>query len=129
VDDDPEYAPLLKLHLQRGSHQVSPTAYASAALQLLALKPDGWDIVMSAERVSRIDGVEFIRQVHASYPTLPCVLIAHFIDDRLADAVARVQPCLLLQKPMTVDQVAALVEQASSHCSARHDTPPSPPAS
>jgi DNA-binding NtrC family response regulator len=112
VDDEVEYAPLLQQHLQRRGHEVTFTGHSSTALQLLSIKPTGWDMVLTSALISRIDGVEFVRQVHALLPDMPCMVISHFIDPQLVEDIARVPPCLVHHKPLTPGQVMELVVRA-----------------
>ena len=77
VDDDPDFAELTALYLEREDDGFEVETAASAAEALDRLAEASYDVIVSDYDMPRVDGIEFLRQVRRQFPDVrvPFVLL------------------------------------------------------
>jgi two-component system, NtrC family, response regulator AtoC len=113
VDDDLLQARLIKSNLERpGRLRVEVVESAQAALERLSREP--LDAVLTDLAMPGMDGIELLRRIRETEPTLPVVVMtAHGTMERAVDAI-RAGATEFLQKPVNVSALLTLVERAVS---------------
>jgi two-component system, NtrC family, response regulator AtoC len=111
VDDDLLQARLIKNNLERpGRIRVEVVGGAQDALQRLAREPV--DAVLTDLQMPGMDGIDLVRHIRESDPTLPLIVMtAHATMERAVEAI-RSGANEFLQKPINVSALLALVERA-----------------
>jgi two-component system, NtrC family, response regulator AtoC len=111
VDDDLLQARLIKSNLERpGRIRVEAVGSASEALERLAREP--LDAVLTDLSMPGMDGLELVRRIRETDPTLPVILMtAHASLESAVEAI-RAGATEFLPKPINVSALLTLVERA-----------------
>ncbi|HTP24844.1 MAG TPA: sigma-54 dependent transcriptional regulator [Anaeromyxobacteraceae bacterium] len=111
VEDDARLLDILTSHLDRLGYGVRGTDGASRALELLADSPA--DVVLSDVRMPGMDGRALLQLVRDRFPSVKVVLMTAFgsVDD--AVAAMRAGAYTYVTKPFKVDELAAVLRNAS----------------
>ncbi len=110
VDDEPRMAAVVAMALERDGHRC--TRYASAAEALAAIEAHGADVVVTDLRMPEIDGLELLRRLRATHPTLPVILLTAHASVPSAVAAMRDGAFDYVAKPFDNDELRALVARA-----------------
>lgn len=76
VDDEPEYQRAFSFILTSAGYQVLTCSNGQEALELLSRSPI--DLVMTDLKMPGMDGMELVRQVKATYPSIEIMIITAF---------------------------------------------------
>lgn len=114
VEDDEALRDALLITLESAGHQASGADGGPQALQLLARQR--FNMVVSDLRMSPMDGLELLQEIHNRWPDLPVLLMTAFGDVDKAVAAMRGGACDFMMKPF---EPRTLIEQI-----ARYATPP-----
>jgi DNA-binding NtrC family response regulator len=87
ADDEPTFRALLADILEQAGHEVVEVADGAAALA--ALERGGFDLVLSDQRMPRLDGLELLRRVRALASAPPFVMLTAY--GTIPDAVEAVR--------------------------------------
>ncbi|MEW6218913.1 MAG: ATP-binding protein [Thermodesulfobacteriota bacterium] len=115
VDDEEMSLSVWRMTLQRLGFEVTACFRADQALERLQEMPDGFDVVLTDQRMPIMTGLELCQAIHAIRPHLPVLLATGWNDlasaeEALAQGVWKVIP-----KPHQLDDlVSALLEAAGS---------------
>jgi two-component system chemotaxis response regulator CheY len=111
VDDDVVLLDLLKMHLKRHGHAVTPAADAVEALR--ALVEGQFDLVLTDIEMPYIDGFEFIAAIRGDEATrsVPVVVLSARQDDDSWAAAKRLRVNRYLNKPTKADQLLGVIDQ------------------
>src|SRR5512144_1149217 len=110
VDDDPDLLRLLAIRLKANGYDV--TAVDSGPRALAAITVSRPDLVLTDLRMEGMDGMGLFREIQASYPGLPVIILtAH---GTIPEAVAAVKQGIFgyLTKPYEADELLAQIERA-----------------
>lgn len=111
VDDDPLEGRILKANFGRRA-RVHADLVGSAEEALVALAREPYDSVITDLAMSGVDGIELVRRIRQSDPSLPTFLVtAHATVPRAVDGI-RAGANDFLPKPVNTDALLALVERA-----------------
>lgn len=119
VDDERPQRELLAAALRSSGYETILCADGQAALDATPR----CNLMLLDVRMPGMSGLEVLERVKAAQPTLPVILLTAFIDVR--DAVAAIKAGALdyLEKPIDIDELVAVVDDALGSGAAR------PPAS
>jgi two-component system, NtrC family, response regulator AtoC len=111
VDDDLLQARLIKSNLERpGRIRVEVVGSARDALERLSREP--LDAVLTDLAMPGMDGIELVRRIRESEPTLPVIVMtANATLERAVEGI-RAGATEFLQKPINVSALLTLVERA-----------------
>jgi len=111
VDDDASIRWVLERALRNGG-MIAKT-FDSAEPALLALRDDAPDVLVTDIRMPGLSGLDLIRQVHESRPSLPVIIMTAHSD--LGNAVSAYESGAFeyLPKPFDIDQAVDLVRRAA----------------
>jgi DNA-binding NtrC family response regulator len=124
VDDDAGQRRLLEPFLSQQGYDVQAAASAPEALELLARRSDV-GMVISDMRMPGMTGLEMLRKLRESHPTLPVLLVTAYPDIRDAVAATRDGAVDYLQKPIDLDELLDQVRRALGRGRATGDLTPS----
>src|SRR5512144_2530444 len=110
VDDEPRMATVVAMALARDGYECEPCASASAALE--AIDARGADVVVTDLKMPDMDGIELLRRLRATRPTLPVILLTAHGSVPTAVAAMREGAFDYVTKPFDNDELRALVGRA-----------------
>ncbi|HXZ48013.1 MAG TPA: sigma 54-interacting transcriptional regulator [Usitatibacter sp.] len=110
VDDDPDLLRLLSIRLKANGYAV--TAADSGRRALAAIGASRPDLVLTDLRMEGMDGMALFREIQASYPGLPVIILtAHGTIPEAVDAVKK-GVFGYLTKPYDAEELLAQIERA-----------------
>jgi two-component system response regulator PilR (NtrC family) len=112
VDDEADIRELLELSLVRMGLGVECAGSVAAAKQLLQSRR--YDLCLTDMRLPDGDGVELVRFIGAQFVDLPVAVITAFGSTENAVAALKAGAFDYLTKPLSLDQLRALVKSALS---------------
>ncbi|HEX5398229.1 MAG TPA: sigma-54 dependent transcriptional regulator, partial [Verrucomicrobiae bacterium] len=120
VDDDPGQRSLLDSFLRSQGFETVTANSGERALETLA--GGKFDMMISDVRMPGLTGLETLRRVRQQYGALPVLLVTAFTDIREAVEAMRDGAVNYLAKPIDLDELLAIVQQATgiSHSAAPH---------
>jgi two-component system response regulator FlrC len=108
VEDDDALRDALLLTLESAGHSVSGAPGGNEALALM--ERERFNMVISDLRMSPMDGLQLLGEIHGRYPGLPVMLMTAFGDVEKAVAAMRGGACDFMLKPFEpkalLDQIA-----------------------
>jgi len=110
VDDEPRMARAIASALERAGHDAVVCPSAQAVLDEALHR--GADAVVTDWRMEGMDGMELLRQVHASRPETPVILVTAYGDVPSAVAAMREGAFDYVTKPFDNDELRGVVERA-----------------
>ncbi|MGH7786724.1 MAG: sigma-54-dependent transcriptional regulator, partial [Candidatus Binatia bacterium] len=110
VDDEERMAAVVAMALGREGYDCEPCPSAAAALA--AIEARGADVVVSDLRMPDMDGIELLRRLRTSHPTLPVILLTAHGSLPSAVAAMREGAFDYVAKPFDNDELRALVARA-----------------
>src|SRR5437667_6282165 len=110
IDDEADIRELLELSLLRMGLAVECIGSVEAAKQLLQSKR--YDLCLTDMRLPDGDGVELVRFIGAQFSDLPVAVITAFGSTENAVAALKAGAFDYLTKPLSLDQLRALVKSA-----------------
>jgi DNA-binding NtrC family response regulator len=111
VDDDRGQRSLLETFLHGEGYRTRSAASGEAALEML--RTESFTMMISDVRMPGISGIETLRRVRQTHPTLPVLLVTAFADIRSAVAAMRDGAVNYLAKPIDLDELIATVRLAT----------------
>jgi two-component system, NtrC family, nitrogen regulation response regulator GlnG len=111
VDDDASIRWVLERALRNGG--MLPRTFDSAEPALLALRGDAPDVLITDIRMSGQSGLELLKRIRETRPTLPVIVMTAYAD--LGNAVSAYESGAFeyLPKPFDIDQAVDLVRRAA----------------
>jgi nitrogen regulation protein NR(I) len=111
IEDDPGITDTLRRILVEEGYQVSTEERGDAGFARAA---DGsYDVVITDLKLPGISGLEIVRQLHATHPRLPIILITAFGTTETAIEAMKFGAYDYLLKPFDFPQLLELVKKAS----------------
>ena len=109
VDDDPGQRSLVETFLRSQGHRVETAASGADALKRAEAAPPA--LVISDVRMPGMTGLELLRAVKRAHPGLPVLLVTAYAGVRDAIGAIRDGAADYLEKPIDLDELAALVRR------------------
>jgi DNA-binding NtrC family response regulator len=125
VDDDAGQRQLLAGYLARHGYTVETAASGQEALKSLAAHAVA--MLISDVRMPGISGLELLHRAREKHPTLPVLLVTGFADVRHAVEAMRDGALNYLEKPIDLDELAALVRDVLGEANPPDPTSVEPP--
>src|SRR6201996_2155405 len=112
VDDDASIRWVLERALRNGG--MLPRTFDAAEPALTALRGDAPDVLITDIRMSGQSGLELLKRIRETRPTLPVIVMTAYAD--LGNAVSAYESGAFeyLPKPFDIDQAVDLVRRAAS---------------
>ena len=110
VDDQDDVREIAAAQLEVFGHRVVQARDGRAALDLLAGKGTGIDLLMADYAMPGMSGLELARAAHARQPDLPVIIITGYADAESLDGI--VEGAALLKKPYLASELGDAVEFA-----------------
>jgi DNA-binding NtrC family response regulator len=112
VDDDPPVRAMLARLLE--SHGCRTRVARDVKTARPILEAERIDLVISDVVMPGVSGIEFRRQMAASRPSLPFILISGYSPDMPAAVAAGIAQTRFLQKPFAVGALVGMVNELLS---------------
>lgn len=113
VDDEPDIATILKLHLEDAGHVTAWAGNGEAALQML--KDDEFSLVLTDIRMPGMSGIEVLEKVRASGSSTSVIMMTAHGSEDLAVECLTSGAVDYFCKPFSLDDVLTRVERALDH--------------
>lgn len=110
VDDEPNVLVMFEKFLVSKSYNVATATNALEALR--TCKKVKYDLVLSDYNMRGMNGVELVRELHATQPGLPVILMSGAADMRTAADALREEAFDFLSKPVDSNDLLASIELA-----------------
>jgi CheY-like chemotaxis protein len=109
VDDSATMRQLIAMILRKmGYVRISGAPNGRVALE--RLETDRPDIVLTDINMPEMNGLEFIEQARAKYPTLPIVILSSYGDDAIRDSGLQLGANGYLTKPLSMPKLGEVLE-------------------
>jgi len=112
VDDEERMLKTLVLLLQATGFNVLSATQGEEAMGIVRQSGDSIDAVITDMYMPRMDGLEFTRALRSLYPNKGVVVCSGALTSDHAKEFNTVGGCLFLQKPFTLDELLARVNEA-----------------
>jgi CheY-like chemotaxis protein len=113
VDDEAAVRRFAARVLERDGYGVVEATDGAEALELLKVGKAPVDVVVSDIVMPRLNGVELMQALSASYPHLPVILMSGYATAALAE-LGIAAPCGILTKPFPAERLLAEVHRCAS---------------
>ena len=125
VDDDASIRWVLERALRNGG--MMPRAFDAAEPALVALRSDSPDVLVTDIRMPGQSGLELLKRIRETRPSLPVIVMTAFAD--LGNAVSAYESGAFeyLPKPFDIDQAVDLVRRAARSMNGPSGSPDSTP--
>lgn len=111
VDDEEELAHLTVDNLQRLGYAATAFTSSEAALAAFEGAPNEFDLVLTDERMPRMNGSALLAAMQATRPELPAVLMSGYADADLIDVARSTRVLEVLKKPVLLRDLAMCLER------------------
>ena len=113
VDDEARMRRVLELHLAGAGYEVTKAASAEDGLQALDTSGSGANFALALTdlRLPGMDGVEFLRQVHGRFPSLPVIVMTAFGTVETAVEAMKSGASDYLLKPFSLDDLMITIDK------------------
>lgn len=126
IDDDLQLAELVAEYLERIDDTLTVVAESSPAAGHARLKAEPIDCLVTDHRMPGTDGLEFCRDVHEKYPTLPLILVSGHLTETVAAEAQDAGVAATLQRGGGTDAYERLAAQIHAAVSLARSRSPSP---
>jgi PAS domain S-box-containing protein len=111
IEDDPDSALLMRRHLERAGHTVTPCREGSDAL--LVLGHIAFDLVLLGSRLPDMDGLDFLQSLAREGISVPVLIVTHDQDAETVRRVLRAGAVDYLVKDTALTFLAELPKRVS----------------
>ncbi|WP_277542004.1 PAS domain S-box protein [Haloarcula laminariae] len=111
VDDEPEFAEVAALHLERADDGLDVVTESSARDGLARLRTTPVDCVVSDHDMAGMNGLEFLRAVREEFEALPFILFTGKGNEEIASDAISAGVTEYLQKDVGTDQYTVLANR------------------
>src|SRR5690242_13981920 len=125
VDDDAGQRSLLESFLRGQGYDTVVAASGEEALS--ALRSGAFNLMISDVRMPGLSGLETLRQARQEHAVLPVLLVTAYADIREAVGAMRDGAVNYLPKPIDLDELLAIVRQATGSGKSTIEVPPELP--
>ncbi len=110
VDDERAVRRYISRILQQDGHTVSEAADGDEALELLNSGTVPAELVVSDIIMPRLNGVELLKALAQTHPSVPVILMSAYAQGELAD-MGVLAPCGVLPKPFPAERLVQEVRR------------------
>jgi two-component system response regulator AtoC len=110
VDDDPGVGQVLGALLAQGGHESNAVDSGAAALEALEARP--YDVVVTDQRMPKMDGLTLLGQIRERWPELPVVMLTAHGTIPLAVEAMRVGAYDFVLKPFDREEILFTIGKA-----------------
>ncbi|RWQ38766.1 MAG: response regulator [Mesorhizobium sp.] len=112
VEDDESVRTLAARALERAGHMIDIAADGAQGLALIRAARGGYDLVVSDIRMPEMDGIAMAKAAASLFPAMKILLMTGYADQR--ERAEELNGVILdvVQKPFTLAEIRARVEQA-----------------
>lgn len=110
VDDDPDFAEMTGLFLERVDESFSITTATSASEGLELVSENEFDCIVSDYEMPVMNGLDFLREVRNTHNGLPFIMFTGQGSEEVASNAVSAGVSEYLQKQMGTDQFENLAE-------------------
>ena len=111
VDDDPAVRAIAGRVLQTAGHTVTLAVDGAEALRLIC-GGAAFDVILTDLDMPRLSGLELVRRIRQSHPSLPVVVCSGRMGDDEAAELRKLGAARFVAKPFTRESLLAVVERA-----------------
>ncbi|PAP96157.1 response regulator [Mesorhizobium wenxiniae] len=112
VEDDESVRTLAARALERAGHMIDIAADGAQGLALIHAARGGYDLVVSDIRMPEMDGIQMAKSAASLFPAMKILLMTGYADQRERAEELNGVIVDVLQKPFTLAEIRARVEQA-----------------
>ncbi|RWL15827.1 MAG: response regulator [Mesorhizobium sp.] len=112
VEDDESVRTLAARALERAGHVIDIAADGAQGLALIRAARGGYDLVVSDIRMPEIDGIQMAKSAASLFPAMKILLMTGYADQRERAEELNGVIVDVVQKPFTLAEIRARVEQA-----------------
>ncbi|TIL87079.1 MAG: response regulator [Mesorhizobium sp.] len=112
VEDDESVRTLAARALERAGHMIDIAADGAQGLALIRAARGGYDLVVSDIRMPEMDGIQMAKAAASLFPAMKILLMTGYADQRERAEELNGVIVDVLQKPFTLAEIRARVEQA-----------------
>jgi DNA-binding NtrC family response regulator len=109
VDDDVDIRKVNAEVLSRFGYQTETAEDGAAAWE--ALQADGYDLLITDNKMPKVSGIELVKKVRSARMTLPVILAAGALPAQELERNAWLQSVATLVKPFTIRQLLETVNE------------------
>jgi len=124
VDDEPQIQLLLEEFLISLRYTVRVAGDGEQALQLL--RNESFDGVLVDLKMPKMGGIELLRAIKLSYPTLPVIMITGYPSVEVAVEAMKEGATDFITKPLRLDELRLALARLSKHHMSNQFSPTSP---
>ena len=114
VDDDPDFAEVAALSIERQEETLTVETATSAGEGLEKLEAERFDCIVSDYEMPGQDGIEFLRTVRDEYPGIPFILFTGKGSEAVASEAISAGVTDYLQKEVGTEQYELLVNRITN---------------
>lgn len=112
VEDDESVRTLAARALERAGHVIDIAADGAQGLALIRASRGGYDLVVSDIRMPEMDGIQMAKSAASLFPAMKILLMTGYADQRERAEELNGVIVDVVQKPFTLAEIRARVEQA-----------------
>ncbi|MEI8697276.1 MULTISPECIES: response regulator [unclassified Mesorhizobium] len=112
VEDDESVRTLAARALERAGHMIDIAADGAQGLALIRAARGGYDLVLSDIRMPEMDGIAMAKAAASLFPAMKILLMTGYADQRERAEELNGVIVDVVQKPFTLAEIRARVEQA-----------------
>ncbi len=112
VDDEPSIVAWTSKVLAKLGYAVAGVSGGQEALDMLAQKPDGFDLVITDLAMPKMDGLALAHQINRICPDIPIILCTGFSEGLKTDLFENYNITAMIMKPMIASELSAIVNEA-----------------
>jgi DNA-binding NtrC family response regulator len=109
VDDEADIRQVNAEVLRRFGYQTETVADGAAAWE--ALQANGYDLLITDNRMPKVSGVELVKKMRSAHMTLPVILASGTLPTEELERNPWLQPVATLVKPFTGGQLLETVKE------------------
>lgn len=114
VDDEPDFAEMTKLFLERIDDELTIITEHSAIEAIETVESTSIDAIISDYQMPRMDGIEFLEAVRADHPDLPFILCTARGSEEIASEAIASGVTDYIQKKTDTDQYEVLANRLTN---------------
>jgi len=113
VDDDKTHRIMLKTMLKQWGWQIEEADDGTSAIEAVHNTP--FDAILMDVRMTKLDGIEALRQIHAYNPAIPVVIMTAYSSVDAAVEAIKIGAHDYLTKPLDFDRLKLTMTHALEH--------------
>ena len=113
VDDDKTHRIMLKTMLKQWGWQIEEADDGTTAIEAVLRTP--FDAILMDVRMTRLDGIEALRRIHAYNPAIPVVIMTAYSSVNAAVEAIKIGAHDYLTKPLDFDRLKLTMAHALDH--------------